>query len=355
MTSIILLFALAQPESLPAPAAFDLSARVVELPGGVVELHSPIELRDRDDVVIEGNNTTLVYRGSPTVGVLQLARMNRATVRNLSIRIESPGVDAAVLVTNLPGPSPTGRISTANRIENVRVMRGSTPTAARRAFSVDSFALGGSDANNEMHTFVDCLSQSHTEAGFYISGTQAHKLIFERCYAFDWDQRPVDGWRFDRGTYATLRDCGATWANVDIRLGTNQSSFLCEGFNSEHGKQFLVSTGTDSEFPCTVRHLRWDGEPKPGVPVVDTRGPGPWVFESSFFDGLNGNPPTLRFSSWLAGDVWLTGVYLRQRGGTEPVVKVAYPASWSVRASGVWWQRIRADGMRERKPIKGNN
>ena len=353
MTLAILLLALAQPEAIPAPAPAPWAdgARVIDLPGGTVELHSPVTLTDVDDPVINGNNTRLVYRGGPTKGVIQFARVSRGRTRDLEIVIDSPGVDAAVLVTNLPGPSPSGRVSTGCHFSNVRVMHGGYPTACRRAFSVDSFALGGIDANNDMHVFADCYAQSFTESGFYVTGTQAHKLVYDRCYAHDAGGRTVDGWRFGVGAYVVLRDCGATATACDFRLGTNETSVRITGFNSEQSKRFLVSGTTNSEFPCVVEQLRWDGLPEPGVPVVDCRGPGPWTVRDATFAGIDGVPATLRYTGTVPGDLTLSGVYLRQHGGAEPAVKVSVPASWSVVGHGVWWQRIRADGSRERKAI----
>jgi hypothetical protein len=351
--TFLLALTLAQPEVIPVPApAFVDSGHTVDFPGGVVELHSPLAFADRDNVVVNGNNTRLMYVGPPTVAILQLARVFHGRVKDLEFVVAVPGVGSAVLLTNLPGPSPSGRVSSGNRIENVRVLHGGYPTACRRAFSVDSFAAGGADANNDMHVFVDCYAQSFTEAGYYATGTQAHRLLYERCHAHDAGGRAVDGWKFGRGTYFAARDCGATATQCDFRLGTNETSVRVENFNSELSKRFLVSGTTNSEFPCVVDQVRWDGLPSPGVPVIDSRGPGPWTVRNATFAGIDGVPPTMRFTGGSpTGDVDLSGVYLRQHGGPEPAVKVSVPAGWNVWSHGVWWQRIRADGSRERKPI----
>lgn len=335
------------------------------IPSGTAFFNSPIVLEDVDGVVIRGYGSSkvsrLVYTGPPTKGFIQLIGCGRCRLENFEIVIAVPGVESAVLVTNRATPNPNGRISTGNVLDGVRVMHGGYPTAAKRAFSVDSTAAGGNANNNEHHKFRNCYAQSFTQAGYYLNGNQAHQIVFDGCIAHDAGGRRPIGLLAEDGSYFRWVNGAMAWNSIDFKTDTMEHMNVIDFHSSESSGRFLVSGRVGGESFTSISNVRWDGAPTgANSPVVDCYGPGPWTIRNSWFAGTNGVCPTMRFSgataSSASGSLSLDGVMVRQHGGTQPVVPIiTAPSTWESRFAGVKYQFRNAAGIPTNKPITGPN
>lgn len=326
-------------------------------PAGVTYWTNPLVIEGQTGMTITGTRSNgvpsrMVYRGPPTKGVVQFIGCTRCKLIDLEI-VDESGCDATVLLTNDPNPNLNG-FSTSNEIRNVRVLASGNGKASRRAFSVDSTAAGGADANNDHHQLIDCYAQSYVEAGFYVSGSQAHDLYFLRCQAHDVGGRKPVGLHA-AGTVFFEWHRGAMNSNgIDFKFGTPEVQGIISGHNSENGQRFLVAELSGQAF-VRVTDVRWDGKPISGSPVVSAKGPGPWSISNSYFAGINGVCPLLRFSGPSPGSLDVSGVMIRQHGGTAPVVAVmSCTVGWDVQQSGVIHQIITASDQRITKKIAVN-
>lgn len=332
------------------------------IPQGTHYFNAPLVIEDMDGVTWRGYGSSrvsrLVYTGPPTKGFIQLIGASRCRLENFEIVIASPGVDAAILVANHPNPRPnTGRISTANEFENIRVMHGGKPDSAKYAFSVDSPALGGTEFNNEHHRFIRCLAQHYSVAGFHLNGHQAHQIVFDGCAAHDAGGRRPVGLLARSGAYFRWMNGSMTNNSIDFKTSTAEHMSVIEFHSSELSTQFYVSGRVGAELFVSMDHVRWDGNPRAGVHVIDCFGPGPWSIRNSWFSGVNGVCPTMRFAGYVAspGSVDMSGVMIRQHAGTVPTTPlVNVPATWGTMLHGVKHQRINEDGTRVSKPIEAN-
>lgn len=340
------------------------SGDTVVLPDGDVRFTAPMVVADVDRVrILGGRNTTLRYRGPATVGAMQYARAFHPLAENFRLVIDAADVDNAVLLTNLPGSNAeTGRVTSRAIFVDVTVHHGNTEHAAKHAFGIHAEALGGNEYNNENHEFHRCHAGSFREAGFYVKGSQAHKLTFDKCGAHDeLSKRRGIGYHFAHGVFARLIDCDANSNSVDVVFGSAETSLRIDGFNSENGTQFLRSdTRTGGEIATGIEGVQWRGYPKPGLPVVQWFGPGPVRITESMFSGVDGVCPRIAFTNYLDTDLKtaygtadLTGIVLSQHGGERPDFStlVTAPRSWAVRGHGMSWLHVREDESRDRRAI----
>ncbi len=315
-------------------------AAVVMFDGTAQVITTPLVYRGGVGQETDCKNTRLIYRGPPTLSVIRFEGCTRASLKNLEIVIDAPGVVYGVLITNAVNPGQTGW-STACEIKNVRVMHGGSPHAARRAFGVDSTAAGGADANNDHHHFTDCLAQSYSEVGFYFNGTQCHDIHGIRNAALDYGGRRPIGLHSKSGVFICWERGAFNSNSIDIKLDSPETQAVFTGVNSENSTQFLVARHNGECF-TRITDVRWEG--KPGTdPIIVASGPGPWHISNSFFSGLNGTAPRFEFngSTVHPSELDLRGVMLRQHGGVQPYGPlVTAPRGWEIRQHGLTWQRI---------------
>jgi hypothetical protein len=319
-------------------------------------LTAPVLVFDKTGDVQDHKNKRYIYKGPPTLGVFQYARCFKSEMRHAEIVVDAPGVEAGVLVTNLPGESPEGRVSSGNVFEDVRVMHAGSEYAPKKAFSIDNYILGGGDNNNENHNFIRCFAHSYTEAGYHVSGHQSMNHVFDRCHAWDGGGRKPVGWWFEKCTYFTARNCGGTLNRIDFLFGWPSIRAGIYNFDSEHAKQFLVTDRILSGFTLSVDGLRWDGEPEVGVPVIDAFGYGPFDIRNANFGALNDRTIILRFAGGAEADVTLWGMQIQQYG-ESPLTEapIQMPAGWVPSTYGLRYEWIAPDGSRVRRPITVND
>lgn len=334
----------------------------IVLPDGDIEVFVPYVIQDQTDIIISGGrNTRIIYKGGPTIGVFQYIKSFRCTLQDITIVVAVPGVDSAVQVTNAPiGTPATGRVSSRNTFSNIWVTHGGYPTAAKRAFSIDSYAAGGVDGNNEDHQFYNCIAQSYREAGFYIRGGQCHNLYFFNCGAHDAGGRKPVGLHAAEGIFFTWHKGSMNSNKIDFLLEAAEIQAVVDGCNSENSRQFLVYNRNGLPF-FNGSNIRWDGQPQAGFPVLDCNSPGPWAIKNSYFAGINGVCPLFRFNTPLEngkrafGSLDLSGTMLRQHGGNQPLgALVITPSTWDIRQHGLRYQRINLDGSRVNKTFQVN-
>lgn len=328
------------------------------IPRGTHFFNSPIVMSGQSGVTWRGYGgsqiSRLVYIGPSTKTFLQIAGSSRCLLKDFEICIASPGVEYAVLQTNLPGG---GHLSTNNVVDNVRVVHGGKPTAADYCFGIDSTAIGGIDANNDHHKFTRCFAGSYQKAGYKINGTQVHQIVYEQCLSHDHGGRGGIGWDAMRGVYFTLRDCGGNSNDIDIHIGAAMVNILVQNWNSENAKQFIVGETAGETFE-KIDTVRWEGKPVAGLPVIDCIGPGPRTLSNALISGINGICPQIRIrdNNLLSlGSLDFSGVMIRQHLGTVPATPlVSIPAHHSSRFYNVKHQRINENDSRTNTPVAVN-
>lgn len=327
-------------------------------PSGTSVFTNPIIVTGQTGMTLKGQRgsplgvSRMVYRGPPCPAPIQFVGCTRCTIRDLEIVVETPGVDAAVLIANTVNP-PVDGFSTANLIENVRVLHEGR-LGPRRDFSVDSFAVGGKEGNNEGHTFRRCYAQSYSECGFYLNGAQCKQLIFDQCQAMDYGGRRGIGVHAANGAYFRWSNGSFTVNSVDIKLGPATQMVVVENTSSELSNQFLVMQRSGGEANVSMANLRVDGYPLAGKPMVDGFGPNSVSIRDSWFTGLNGTCPALAFGG-QNGRLDLANVLLTQHGGAIPATPIVTATeSWEHRGHGLRWQRIDATGARTTKALQVN-
>lgn len=334
------------------------------LPDGDSIFMAPLRATNEDGTIIRGGkNSRLIYKGPPTaLGVIQFVGIYRGQIggddgQGFDIIIDAPDVEAAVLITNYSGDG-GGRVSSGNVVKNIRVMHGGKPTACAKAFSVDSTAAGGGMGNNDHHRFTGCYAQSFRTDGFFFQGTQVHQIVCESCFAHDAGGRRPIGFHLPNGVYITLRDCGGNTNGCDVKVGAAMTSLRIENWNSENSWQFIVGETAGETF-VTVDGVRWMGQPKVDLPMIQFHGPGPYRISNALFAGILGVCPTMKFTDFdptSLGAIDLSGVMIRQHLGTIPTTPlvVTPAAGWEARQHGLKYQRVNEDGSRTKKPITIN-
>lgn len=320
-------------------------------PAGTTYRTTPLVITGQTGATIKGQRSVagvsrMVYRGPATKAAIQFIGCTRCQLLDLEV-IDESGCDATVLLTNAVNPSMEG-YSTGCTVRNVRVLLSGNGKASKRAFSVDSLAVGF-DGNNDHHRFEDCYAQSYTESGFDINGGQCHDLYFLRCAAHDAGGRGGIGINARMGVCFKVERMAFNSNAIDVKLKGPEIQAVFDGVNSENSKQFLKADFAGECF-TRITDVRWDGKPVAGRPVVEASGQGPWSITNSFFSGTNGVCPTMRFNGPSPGSLDVAGVMLRQHGGTTPAAAlVTCPRGWSVREHAMLWQKIEESGGRSRK------
>jgi len=268
-----------------------VDGETIQLPDAVV-LFEPLKLSNVDKVTIQGPSK-IRYCGPAGLAPLIVARCGYCKFKNIEIIVETQGMDSSVLITNLPGVSPTGRISTKNTFEDVTI--GETPTPSKYGFSIDCRPLGGSDTNNEFHRFVDCRVRGFKKAAYHSYGSQAHGLEYERCSADGVDHGGKTGVYFEYGVNATLKNCNFNRVAQCVRTGGFHMRLVIDSMNSEHCKQLLSAGSDGNSCPTVVTNCRWDGTPMDdGTPVIDVFSMGPTTITGNLLNGHNGILPSIR-------------------------------------------------------------
>lgn len=285
------------------------SDTTIQLPRGELIITSPLKISDVDNVTILGP-CTIRYRGPGTTSPFILARCGRCLVKNITFVIEAENVDSGVLITNLPGISPVGRISTANRFEDITIAHRGQTQVPKKGFSVDYRPLGGSDNNNEFHEFVRCYVQTYTESGFYVYGSQAHRLKYENCSAMDHGFRGKYGLHCEHGVYFSWINGNTAFNKYDFYLQTMHTQALIDRNNSEHSERFLFLGLSANAAPLTIRNCRWDGYPgRTTDPTIFAATLGHvHIHDCVFTAAENKGVPTIQVSCYARNGIRMKGL-----------------------------------------------
>ena len=339
LTFLFIFIGISPLSAAPVPAVNTSNVRHPNLAAGTtVRITEPIYLRDVRDYILDGQNTLIEYAGPAGVpAIIELGSCLNCTVKNFRI-VDLSGADAAVLIGNLPNK--VG--STGCVIENVMVRYATGEPGPGTAFSVDYSALGGSDANNDLHTFRYCGSNNHSECGAYIKGTQAHRITFERCNFVDYGNRRPYGILTEDNGFFTVLDCSFGSSDIDVWSKGPEARILLDGVNSEHSTQFFKNATNGAPGFIAIKNVRWDGDPVSNKPVVECFGDGPFTFENGFIRGLNGVNPRMRFQHFrgengkvLYGAVSLIGWWVICHNETPPTgPELIVPQAWNYQQFG---------------------
>lgn len=303
--------------------------------GTTVEIEDHIYLRDVKDYILDGEGTTIHYTGTAGIdAIIEVGSCLNCTIKNFTI-YDYSGADAGVLVSNIVNKLGSSQCVFEN-IE-IRYQDGTDP-GPQYAFRVDYSILGGTNVNNDLHTFRHCMSSNHSTAGIYIKGTQAHLLTFDTVILTDYGNRNPKGLHAQSAGYFTARNCGFGDCSTDFYLVGPDTRITIDGFNSEHSEQFIRSSRVGAPSFIRINDVRWDGDPVSGTPVVDCFGDGPFLFSNGYLRGLNGVTPTMEFTHYGTngrinyGGVDLNGWWIITHKESPPTGPEVYvPRTWSFR------------------------
>lgn len=328
------------------------------IPRGDNYFNAPIVMSDQTGVTWRGYGgikvSRLIYVGPPTEAFIQIIGSSRNCLKDFEIVIARPGVKRALLITNNPGgTAPSGRVSTANLIQNVRVpfAGGHSPEIC---FDVDSTALGGLDGNNDHHDFIRCDAKNYSAAAYHIKGSQCHDLLYSRCHAADYGGRKPIGVHAEDGVFFTWYRGAMNRNSIDFKLGSAEIQTVIDGHNSENSEQFLAYNRPNGMPNISVRDVRWEGNTSAQNPAVEVAASGPIKLDNVYLSGLQGICPRMVFGGTM-GSVDLSGVTIRQYGGTIPASPIISAGPGVVvRQHGLLHHVINSDGSRTLSPIAVN-
>lgn len=341
-------------------------------------MNAPLRAKNQQNVwIVGGRSSRLIYSGPPTMGAVQFHGVRKGGMENVEIVCNSANADSGVLITNSDVAG--GYISHGLSLNGVHIRHGGYPAAFAKAFSIDSYAgdplktKGG--GNNDLHRFDNCSSESHSVAGIYINGHQAHDLRFTGMSLGDAvNRRPYGVWSKE-GVYFHWQ--GSMHHNrCDFQLGNYHHRMTSDGHNSEHSWQLvsnieraedgtITKAATSAKVPVTFDNFRFDGDPKPNIPVVDLWGSGMLNMRSGMLSGVNGVCPRVEFWNYSkqVNGVWvpmygttdLTGLTLRQHLGTIPSTPlIRTPNGWGNRTHALEYEYVDGSGIIDRRRIQIN-
>lgn len=322
-------FAIAQPETIPAPAPALIVDRVGQiggtttLPAGRIDLVSPVLIADSIGSTLKGDGpaTEVAYAGSPGGSILTITGSSAVTVERLWLKGEAGSpTDAAVKL----GRTATDQFA-ASRVTLRDVWFGSW--AGRSDFTNAVLVDSTFDSNNDLHRFETCRFENYGEAGVRVTrnSTQAHSLKFLDCDALGrrvaknalrWEGKPHFRWTGGSGGFHT---------ESDFYLGDVGANAVVDGWNSEHSQRLLTTGGpSGAHGPIEIRNCRADAIESADGRVIIGKVPGPWTITGNYFAAIGNaalvidfseqhNPPT----GTVTGNVFVHG-----RRPTLPVVKL---------------------------------
>lgn len=203
-------------------------------------------------------------------------------------------------ISRLEGASTT---PTACIIQNlINVFGSNSQPGVQKAYGVDYSAYGSSNyANNDLHEFINCDSYNHSQAAFYIKGTQAHQIVYRGCRAVDYNNRNPKGVWCEESGYFRFESGGLGNNSWDFYVGGPTTRIEVINFNSEHSQKLFYSDRADGKKNVVFKGFRVEMDPlgtaEDPEAVVDGFGYGPFAFEDGLISGLNGVPPVFRFTS----------------------------------------------------------
>ena len=341
-----------------------------QLPDGDYYIHAPLEWKNQQGVNVRGGKKSrIIYNGAPTkLGAIVFKGVRVGLIQDVEMLCAKPDVESAVCITNSDVVG--GFISHAIEIKNVRVRHGGYQTAFKKAFAIDSYAGDPlrvkKGSNNEMHRILNCSSESHTVAGVYIEGHQSHaNVIRDSAFGDAIGRRPYGVWAKE-GVFFRAENVTMHTNSCDYQCGQPHIQAVIDGHNSEHSWQLIANctrnpdgsyaTGSSgAKYNTTIKNVRWDGEPKEHLPVIDMWGPGPFTISNAHLAGIKGLCPRIAFDNYsdkIAG-VWtprygtsdFNGVTIRQMLGVMPTgILIKTPAPWANRTHGLEYEYMRPDG-----------
>lgn len=261
---------------------------IVNLPPGVHEVDDTLRIHNVRGLRLVGYRSRIIWTGPPTKPVVSLAGAFQCSLEGVDIAAQNASDSAAVLISNLPVRGDW--ITSQCRLIDVSVPHFGTPPF-KYGISVDSWALGGGDQNNEHHLFERVTLSDYTDSGCYIRGGQAHQLVFRDCH-FNSETRDAkygiygaygNYWSWEGGSCSHHTE--ADFAAIDFT-----TRVMIRNFNGEHSRRFLITGGpTGAPLPIFVEGVRWDGAPGPDDYAISYLSPGPLVLANSHIMANNGN------------------------------------------------------------------
>lgn len=242
---------------------------VVDLPPGDLPLQRPVLYRDCQGLWLRGNGTRFVYDGAYEAGrgVVEFESAQGGKLTGVQIVLGSGQADAAIRLCMPAVGASSGRVTTACVFEDVRV----NYSSQRFRYGV-WFDASLRDANNEHHQFLRCTITGYTVAGAYCTGSQCHRLIFEKCdFGPDPNVGGDYGWLGWYGNFVTFRDCVTNNHREADFYFRDFSAGPCviENNNGENSRRFIQAGGNPGF--VSVRNARWAGKPQSGDLAIDYR------------------------------------------------------------------------------------
>lgn len=312
---------------------------IVEMGYETIVLTSPLIISNRFDFELNGkgkSSTHLRYEGDPNLPAVVLEHCMTSKLRGFYV---TGNCSAGIAITTKDGAQ--FPISSQNEVHDVEVREG-----AQTGFFVDSTAY---DANNEFHRFVHCTAWQCPVAGFRIWGSQAHKILFERCSI----QECAKGVWGQHGNYWSWLN-GSGWSNdVDFYLGSFWVSVIIDGHRSENSNVFVFADAGWSDLLTSIKNVTWDGVPQVNRSAIHIPTNGPVQLENVYLQSNNGNPMRIVITDHDYGSVTLNGVifnYSNIPNNDAPQRPVIVDQQIDLHEMGVW-NRFINQGIFSYQPV----
>lgn len=263
---------------------YGLRGGTITLPSGTTYYTGTVNWHGLSNTTIQGHpdgTTCLQYIGdNPIDAFLDIRGANTCTFKDFMIRIVKPGVYAALMVSSLPHHADHGMACSNCIFDNIVVQYDGGTQNTEVGISVGPRTLLQADTNNDWHNFRRCRVLSYNFAAYRVNGSQCHSLLFDQCYALNYQGKGQFGWAFEYGLFAKLYRCGGG-GNEAAFLGFagNAVQLVMDHCNSELDGALLHPFGSGaSSFCVSIRDSRFALKQRPGDaarPAIHFRHAGP--------------------------------------------------------------------------------
>jgi hypothetical protein len=212
----------------------------IYIPAGVYYIDIPLNLQGKWGVTVRGDGAAsiLLYAGSAASGPLKITSCQVCAFDDFLLKQTGQNPTYGIWVTNTNQPTDS-IVSSGNSFRRVQVYDGFL-NCVQIIFDT------GGDANNDLHSFEDCLFKAFTQYGVGIHGSMSHNLRFTRCLISAVNTSGTVGIFSDYGAYLTVDECVFTGCQYNVQT-TNfyPGTVTINRCNSENGRTFASIGGAN--------------------------------------------------------------------------------------------------------------
>lgn len=239
-------------------------------PAGTYNLASPVIFDSFFSLVVDFNGSFFNWRGSNTGSAFILRDCQSCFFSNAWINTSpSYPMQSGFRIQNGAGVSTTPNKCIFTGI----TMDGGNVNGMQYGFHIDETGAGG-DANNDFHRFIECASLNHTQAGFYITGTQTFGVMILNCAMISAPSavascgiKKTD----NGGSLIVIGGGSANHTDTFLRIAGPGRSTTIMNMATEQDASLLRTEGSGGQFfPVNLINCHWEYNTSTGV-IADKR------------------------------------------------------------------------------------